>query len=160
MSKPPSPLILRRPMPEVLEVKETKPEPATGDVKKLKYVKDGRYTFKSSDDYVQVLEPLRMKVGVNQQGEAEKVIYNQDKSLRITFKYCTFEATPELADTLGVDHQRLVETMLASKSCGRSYHLVSAPGFEPPPSLVAWMTEVNRRADVRLPVSTVGIKTR
>lgn len=146
-------------MPEVIETKQ-KPEPATGDVKKLKYVQDGRYTFKSNDDYVQILEPLRMKVGVNQQGEAEKVIYNDDKALRVTFKYCTLEATPELADTLGVEHQRLVEMLLGGKSYGRDYRLVSAPGFEPDAYTIKWSADVTRRAEARTPGISQGTKTR
>lgn len=155
-------LNLRRRMPETVEVKETKPkpEPATGDAKKLKYVKDGRYIFKSSDDYVQILEPLRMKVGVNQQGEAEKVIYNDDKALRVTFKYCTLEATPELADALGVEHQRLVEMLLGSKSYGRDYRLVSAPGFEPDTYTAQWSENVTKRAAARTPGISQGTKTR
>lgn len=147
-------------MPEEVKETKTKAELKTSDYTQVKFVENGRYVFKSTNDYVQVLEPVRMKIGIDQQGNAEKVIYNTDKALRVTFKYCTMEATPEMAETLGVEHQYLVNQLLHNKACGKIYHLISAPGFEPSASLIAWVADIEKRAENRLPAVASGVKVR
>jgi len=136
---------------------------AISDPFKLEIV-EGRWVFKSWEDFKLILEPVRRKKGIDSQGELVSVELptssKTGRSVRATFTHGAYEATPESARQIGLPFKNLVELMLHNPQFGRKYKLTSAPGFAPDEGLRNWSEKMSRRAESKFPKTTQGVKAR